>query len=571
MKQIKLLFTITLLTVSILVVCSCKKEFLEITPTDQLSDITIFSDQNGADVFLNDIYNSLPDQEVPSFNYDPFENYGDNAIGSFKWAMSWVLAESKSYGPANYNPGLYNHLYPAIPFIYDYIYIRIRKCNFFIEKLNENASQYPDDWREKRIAEARFLRSFFYHEAWMAYGGIPIVTEPLNLVEQGDSIFKPRSTFEETYNFMVNELDEVEKILPNEQGGGRATQGSALALKGWIELFAHHYEESVNTYRKLIALGTYSLFPDYNDQFLYENNNNSESIFAYQHKPGKPPGGYLAISNFIFFSASSYRSGYFGPKGTFGGWGQMQPTQSLIDDYLMDNGLPIDDPNSKYDPTHPYDHREKRFNQSIIHHGSVFAGTTFNMAEGGEFARDPGKDNNTGYFRRKGIDERLKGRLDQEGANYNYFRYAEALLSLAEAKIELGQIDNEAINAIDEVRIRNGLPTLANTYNRVLSQAEMRAIIRRERRVELAFENKRYWDLIRWQTAKTILNQPAYGVDIKDNNGNLTVTKVVAQNKQFFDKNYLFPLYQGWIDANPLIKAQNGGPDNWVNGQNPGY
>lgn len=536
---------------------SCKKSFLEITPTNQLSAESIFADQAGGDVFLNDIYNNLPDEEGGNYYvYDPFENYGDNAVSGFHWTMSWVLGVTKSYGPAVYNPGLYNHTYPAMPFMYDHMYANIRKCNLFIEKVNENPSHFPDAWRVKRLAEARFLRAFYYHFAWMAYGGVPIVTEVLNRQEQGDSIFKPRNTYQETYQFIDDELAAVANDLPNIQGGGRATKGAALALKGWVELFNHQYAAAAATNKQIMDLGTYSLFSDYNTQFMAGNNNNNESIFAYQHFPSTKP---------------NLRSSYFGPKGSYGGWGQSQPTQSLIDDYVMKNGLPISDPASGYDSQRPYDNRELRFDESIIHHGSVFAGTTFDMTKGAEFALDPGKEDNTGYFRRKGIDESLAGNFAQDGSNYNFFRYAEVLLSYAEAKIEAGQIDQDVINAIDKVRVRGGIPTLMDTYHRTLSQDEMRTVVRRERRVELAFENKRYWDLIRWRAAITLLNQPAYGVEITEDNGKLTLTRTVAHTSEFLGRNYLFPIYQGWIDANPQIKAQNGGPDGWANGQNPGY
>jgi len=543
------------------VLFSCKKDFLEITPTDQLSSESIFADQAGADVFLNDIYSHLPDEEGGGNNpaayyvYDPFENYGDNAVSGYHWAMSWVLGTTKSYGPAVYNPGLYNHDYPAMPFMYDHTYQNIRKCNLFIEQVQKDSANFPEDWRVERLAEARFLRAFYYHFAWMAYGGLPIITKVLNRQEQGDSIFVPRSTFEETYQFMDNELAAAAKDLPNIQGGGRATKGAALALKGWIELFAHQYAEAAATNKEIMDLGTYSLFPDYNDQFLEANNNNNESIFAYQHIPNVRP---------------NKRSLYYGPKGSYGGWGQSQPTQEFIDDYVMKNGLPITDPASGYDPDHPYENRELRFDESIIHDGSVFAGETFSMIDGSQYAYNPGAENNTGYFRRKGIDPALKGNFAQDASTYNFFRYAEVLLSFAEAKIELNQIDQDVIGAIDKVRVRGGLPTLMDTYHRALSQDEMRTIVRRERRVELAFENKRYWDLIRWKTAMTALNQPAYGIEITENNGKRTYTRVIAHTRQFLEKNYLFPLYQQWIDTNPKIKAQNGGPDGWVNGQNPG-
>lgn len=557
MKNIKKIKYYAGLLLLSFILFSCNKEFLEITPTDQLSAESIFADKAGADVFLNDIYNNIPDEEGGNYYvYDPFENYGDNAVSGFHWAESFVLGTTKSYGPAVYNPGLYNHTYPAMPFMYDHIFTGIRKCNLFIKKVNENHSNFPDDWKVKRLAEARFLRAFYYHFAWMAYGGIPIITEVLNRQEQGDSIFKPRGTFEETYQFMDDELAAAANDLPNIQGGGRATKGAALALKGWIELFAHKFAAASVTNKQVMDLGTYDLFSDYNAQFLASNNNNKESIFAFQHFPATKP---------------NLRSSYFGPKGSYGGWGQSQPTQSLIDDYVMKNGLPITDAASGYDPQHPYENRELRFDESIIHHGTIFAGKTFDMTNGAEFALDPGKELNTGYFRRKGIDESLSGNFAQDGSNYNFFRYAEVLLSFAEAKIELGQIDQDVIKAIDKVRVRGGIPTLMDTYHRLLSQDEMRVIVRRERRVELVFENKRYWDLIRWRTAMTVLNQPAYGVTITVNNGKLTLTKVVAHTSQFFEKNYLFPIYQGWIDANPQIKAQNGGPDGWVNGQNPGY
>lgn len=547
---------------------SCNRDFLNIVPKDQLSAESIFADASGGDLFLNDVYNSLPDAVTTASccNYDAFENWSDNSVCSFHWAMSWQLSVARSYGPANYNPGLYNHDYPAMPFMYDKMYGFIRKCNLFIGSVSAAPEKFPEDWRKQRIAEARFLRAYFYQMLWIAYGGVPLVTETLNRQLQGDSIFLPRSTAAATCKFITDELGAISNDLPenNTKGSnneGRATKAAALVLKGWVELFNKQYAEAASTNKQIIdELGNgqpYDLFSDYNGQFMAENNNNKETIFAFQHLAG---------------SKGAYQSSYFGPKGSFGGWGAMQPTQNLVDDYAMANGRPITDPASGYDPQHPYSNREARFYQSIIYDGAVFAGQTFSMKQGAEFARDLGKENNTGYYRRKGIDERLKGNLSLEGSNYIFFRYAEVLLNFAEARIENGLIDQDVIDAIDKVRIRGGLPTLQQTYNRSLSQQELRELVRRERRIEFAFENKRYWDLIRWRTATTLLNQPLYGVDITNQNGIWVYnTRGLVHTQQFFDKNYLFPLYQGWIDANPQIKKQNGGADGWVNGQNSGY
>src|SRR5690606_3099595 len=157
------------------------------------------------------------------------------------------------------------------------------------------------------------------------------------------------------------------------------------------------------------------------------------------------------------------------------------------------------------------------------------------------------------------IDERItQATRRNEASNYVFFRYAEVLLNYAEAKIELNELDQSVIDAIDDVRLRGGLPTLADTYHKTsFNQAELRKIVRAERRVELAFENSRYWDLIRWRTAEVVLNQPKYGMANIDGE----YTKVIVHSQVFHEKNYLFPYYQRWIDTNPAIKEQNGGPD----------
>ena len=540
---------------------SCSEDFLEVEPRDQLSDISVFSDESGADLFLLDIYNNLPDAEkLGGYHYDPFEAWGDNAVCRFSWSISWQKGVSRDYGPNTYNPGLYNHDYPALPFIYDRMYNFIRKCNLFIKKVNENSNNFSQEWMQTRVAEARFLRAYYYHLAWMAYGGLPLIEEPLNRIEMGDSIFYPRSTSEQTFEFIQKELSEISDILPDEVGKGRATRGAALALKGWCELFAGRYEDAAQTNLAIFMSGTYNLFNDYNAQFLMENNNNEESIFAYQHYPASKPSG---------------REDFFGPKGSYGGWGAMQPTQDLVDAYPMANGLPITYPGSGYDSDNPYKNRDPRFYESIIYDGSTFAGKTYSLKTGDLY--DPNNEHQSGYFRRKGIGEHFtQATFTQNGANYIFFRYAEVLLNFAEAMIESNQLGDPGdygavLFAINAVRLRGGIPTIEESYGKSnFSQQELREIVRNERRIEFAFENKRYWDLIRWRTAETILNQPVHGM-----RWNFATNKYEKFEIHAFEfnknKHYLFPMYQGWLDANPVMKAQNRGPDGWVNGQNPGY
>jgi hypothetical protein len=539
---------------------SCKEEFLDVTNKTNLSAETVFADEKGADIFLNSVYGAMPDAEAPpGYNYDPVEDWSDNAVNRFQWAISWVKGVARVYGPADNNPGLYNHDYPAMPFKYDKQFSNIRMANVFLKNLSEKSANYSEAFKKTRIAEARFLRAFFYHWLYMGYGGVPIVTNVLSRNEQGDSIFIGRSTGAQTLKFIQDECTAAAADLPNEVGKGRATKGAALAVKAWSEMFSRDYAAAAATYQQIMALGTYSLFSDYNTQFMGENNNNVESIWAYQH---------VAASKY------SGRTYLFGPPPVSASWANMMPTQNLVDDYLMSDGLPKE-LSPLWNPKNPYANRDPRFEKSIIHDGTLWQGKIYNMKQGGEYARDPGKERNSGYYRKKGIDERLTAStIIQDASNYVYFRYADVLLGYAEAKMELNQIDQSVIDAIDKVRVRGGIPKLSVSYSKSsFDQSELRSIVRRERKIELAFENRAYWDLIRWRTAEVVLNQPVYGIDIIPvGDGTYNYNKVLIHNMTFYPaKNYLFPIWQGWIDKNPVIKAQNGGPDNWVNGQNPGY
>lgn len=547
-------------------------DYLNVKPTDQLDEDVAFSSEANADLFLNTIYGDMPDETSANFTtYDGMEHWSDNVCNKFDWAISWVQQTSRSYSPETFYDGLYNHGYPAVPFMYNTVYRWIRSCNLFIAKIEEFKSNFSEEWYNKRLGEAMFLRAYLYHNLWKGYGGVPIITEPLNRLTMGDDIFRPRNTRQETFDFLVKDLETAASLLPNEIGTGRATRGAALALKGFVELYHHEYAMAAKTNKIIIDEGIYKLFPGYNELFYEQNSNNQESIYAIQHGPKR----------------RSQENQYFGPNcgvNRNDSWGCMQPTVSLANDYRMKNGLPITDPNSGFDPQNPYKDREPRFYWSIVHHGSVWRGDTINTMEGALDAPNPATEKRTGMWRRKGMNENIStAEFNTDGMNFILLRYAEVLLNYAEAKIELNEIDQSVIDAIDQIRLRGQIPTLKDTYEKSsFSQEELRRICRQERRIELAFEYKRYWDLIRWgnlpdgdphktdyYTAEVELNKPFQGYKIAED-GTFTVFDV-HQSVFYKDKNYLFPLYREWILQNPKIHAQNGGEDNLNAGQNPGY
>ena len=500
------IFSSLLLIVSIMGSWSCKKSLddsLGVVPHDRLTDETVWTDEGTADLFLNDIYGQLPDGNNW---WDPFDNWSDNSICGYSWPNSRNEAQQANYTPSTL-------IFGDLGSNYDWStnYNKIRRTNVFIAKVT--ASTLSDDYKKKRIAEARFIRAYFYHLLWMGYGGVPIIATPLSVATQGDSIFYARNTSDETFKFITDELGSVAGDLPETNDPGRITMGAALTLKGWCELFDHKYTDAAATNKQIIDnLGNgkvYDLFPDYGNLFMMENNANTEGIFYRQYIPR------VAGVRYEGYNAATFTKG-----GAETSWGGVNPTQELVDDYEMDNGLPISDPASGYNAQNPYVHREKRFYQSITYDGSFWYNDTIFTRQGIGSANeidlsDHNDATQTGYYLRKRCNDKITLGSDNwdgasDGQNYYYFRYAEVLLNYAEAQNEAAGPDPTVYDAINKVRGRAALPPLPDG----LSQDAMRIDIRRERRVELAFEDKRWWDLIRWNIAHINLNKQLHGIAI---------------------------------------------------------
>mgnify|MGYP002377524468 CR=1 FL=1 len=526
---------------------SCKKNFLDVTPKDQISDNTVWATTDNADLFLNSIYGSIPG---PFNTFDPEENYSDDCMDGINPVRSRQIYANSVYTPSNA---------PTYWGVYSYI----RKCNLFIEKVT--ASKLPGTWKQLRLAETRFLRAYLYMLLWTRYGGVPIITDVLNSSVQGDAIFRSRNTLDETFKFITDECAGAANDLPIKATvAGRVTKGAALALKGWCELFnaspLHNPDNNKTkwalaaaTNKQVMDLNVYSLFPDYETMFYEENNNNVESIFAKAYLGGTSIGG--------------SREGIQGPtfaNGVQHAYGMINPSQEIVDSYSMANGLPIADPASGYDPQNPYVNREKRFYQSIVYDGSFWLGSEMLTRQGvgskNQLDLSGGSGvTKTGYYLRKGLNPKyaVNGINMLNSASYMVFRYAEVLLSYAEAQNEAVGPDESVYQAINKVRIRSELPSLTAG----LSQDQMRAEIRRERRVELAFEEKRWYDLIRWKIAEKSLNGSLHAMKIEQVNGQWVYSIIPAPGggRTFYaNKNYYWPIPQSAMDKNSkLIQNPN--------------
>jgi len=547
---------VVLLIALMFTLASCK-DFLTVQNKAQADDGTVWSSAANADLFLNNVYSSLFDLTRLE---DPEEDYTDNSVGK-EGEKSVTVYDKGAYTAASV--GNVNFWNGSNGTGTRQLFTDIRKVNLFIQKLT--ASPLAADYKKLRIAEARMLRAWFYMLLWTHYGGVPIITDILNLTEQGDAIFRARNTDAETEKFISDECVAAAADLPlTTPDHGRATKGAALTLKGWVELFnASPLKNTANdkarwalaaaTNKQVMDLGVYKLMTESVSMFFAANNNNSETIWDKEHLGGVGSlGGSkegLWGTNFIF--------------GIEGSWAGPNPTQNMVDAYQMANGKDITDPTSGYDPQHPYVGRDPRFYNDIVYDGAPWAGDIITTRVGGNNPTDVSGTSdftNTGYYPRKGLDpaNAISGTNGLSSATWQYFRYAEVLLSYAEAQNEAVGPDASVYAAINQVRNRAGLPSLAAG----LTYTQMQTAIWHERRVELFFEDRRWYDLIRLKQAEIYLNQPSQGMKITTVGGNLVYTIINSSGggrKFNAPQNYLWPVPQTAIDKNKNLT------------QNPGY
>lgn len=584
---------------------SCNEDFLDNEIKSRLTDETQWATEGNADIFLNDIYHDLSNKWNSPENLDNFTD--DNDAGFYWRSYSWkqgIVDPSVNQGSPmdnEYNTRAFvnNETNHATDYAtWSAGYYKIRKCNLFIERVTENAKNFSETYVKLKIDEVRFLRAYLYSELFMHMGGLPILTKTLDRnTMPKEELYNKRNTFEETFNFITSELDAIvkNKALPvkynnGDANAGRSTLGAALALKGWLELYAaspafntanppsgadpnkmisfgnndpERWKKAAATNKQFMDLygGTYGLFPDISAFWWEKNEYNQEVIWDRQ---------IVAV-----IMGSNYEQ-YGGPvwiDGVYYTWGNYDPTQELVDQFCMANGKPISDPTSGYDPQNPYVNREKRFYDFIVYDGAPYKQdwmaktdtifTRIDKVKPSKNQIDFGTDDvgNTGYYFKKKINPLKPRGGASSGQNYVYYRYAEVLLNYAEAQNEAAGADASVYSAINAIRKRSGLPELPAG----LSKEDMRTAIRRERRVELCFEAKRFYDIIRWVIAEDVMNKDLHGMKITnsspaDNKGKW-IYEVVGLNHPhvFHKKMYMNPIPQSVLDQNKEIV------------QNPGY
>jgi len=424
----------------------CSKDYLDVNQTESIStnDVALFNNDAGAATFVTAIYNKFLDYNMSSFSWigvtsiasdDADKGSSPGDTGSDKDLMDALT---------------YNASSPSTTEVFQANFEGINRCNQALNIIPQLDQANPV-LRTRLIGEAKFLRAFMYFTLLKTYGGVPIIDHLPNPSSEEDRVMQlTRKTSAEVYDYIKKDLNEAIIALPNKSAygaseRGRASQGAAYALLAKVNLYQKNWQLVIDNCN---LVSGYSLVANYASMFRLEGENDSESIFEIQ-------GTGLASAPQGIKQYSQTQ----GARGTGGwGWGFSTPSESLVN---------------------AYEANDVRKNATIMFRGeTLYDGRVV-----------PANADNLRY-NYKAYSSAFSGQ-DNSDTNIKYLRYAEVILMKAEALNELGQTQ-EAISLLNQIRNR---AELANTT--FSSQSEIRTAIWRERRVEMAFEHDRFYDLVR--------------------------------------------------------------------------
>lgn len=537
MKKIRLLIY-TILAFSLLT--SCVKDYLNRVPEIALDEETVFSDPTLTSQFADNAYNFLINDYARLNGHRGITGqFSDEAVSS-----------NNDVAIRTINQGTYHDHYERggesindIKDVYSRCYQGIRIANVVLSKTV--TVPWPSDGvlRTRVEGEMHFLRAFFYFELTKRFGGVVLMKEAF---AANDDIDFPRNSYDECVDFMLQDLETAEGKLELDYPAGdygRATKGAAMALRARVLLYAasplHNpdnnqakWAAAADAAKKVIDLGKYTLEGTSYEEIL----NYPQSDEYIMIKPRNPRGNNDGI--IVDFAMS---------PGSGGTQGTLNPTQNHVDLYEVVQHANPADPASPivssaplvngaapgYDSQKPYQNRDPRFYSNIIYNDMPWQGRRIDMYSqrtglGYDYISGNTNYTVTCYYSKKMWPEVYKRNVSGSTLiNFIFFRYGEVLLNYAEAMNEAYGPDAvpagytlSARQAIQQIRNRVGMPSLPSGLNK----DEMRARVRNERAVELAFEDFRWYDILRWR-AEELVSQPMYGMRVvKNANGTFTYT-----------------------------------------------
>ena len=529
--------------------CSCN-DFLDREEDSFIDKTATFDSYNRTKQYLTYAYSLLP-EGLNRFS-------GGALLGAATDDACFAIESSNIQ---QFNNGSWNALSNPDN-VWDRYFAGIAKCCTLLENSNHinldisrldpaKRVEYENNLKDIRMwrAEAHFLRAYFNFELLKRYGPIPIIKSTLDINK--DYSDTPRPTMKEVVEFIANDCDiaadslELTPWRNMNDAFGRATKGAALALKSRLLLYAASplyvdfgdideankpsdatlWKAAADAAKAVIDLNQYALAPAYDD--LFKNDfQNKEYIFVRRY----PSNSDFEKSNFPV---------------SYGGKGGTNPSQNLIDDYEMLDGTAFDW-NDPVKAAHPFENRDERLLATVLMNGVLFKGKRVATYPGGADAMPNPNATKTGYYLRKFLNENVNIQTGggSDGHVVPLFRLAEIYLNYAEALNEYDPTNPDIAVYLNKIRERVSLPDVPSG----LTQEQMRTLIHHERRVELAFEEHRFWDVRRWKVASSTLGAPVQGVKItQDDAGNFTYSPVQVEQRVFQPKMYWYPIPQSEV------------------------
>lgn len=518
----------------------CNKDFFDKQPLDQASDATFWKTEGDAQLALVGCYNTGAGWQGEDFWTPRSFVYLDLMAGN---------GSEKELIPDHVTDGTLTSSYWVAGSYWSNAYKKITTCNNFLDHIDGITM----DASKKAVitAEVRTLRAYQYFNLALYFGDVPLVKHVLSMEEANSVSRTPKA---EVWSFAETELKESAAVLPTTRSNaenGRITAGAALGVLGRLQMAEKKWSDAAATYKKIIDFNCYSIDPKYRELFFEDHEFSKEIVMSSQYIPDTY-GHVLLI--------------YMTPEA-WGGWHQFSPFNELVKTYECTDGKTIDE-SPLYDKNNPYNNRDPRLDATVfIPERTVFRGTTYttNPTSGNndKFGKYPVW---SGYSILKFMQDDPNVNVWGAGPNWIIIRYAEVLLGYLESKLESGATIDQALldQTVNLVRGRAAvkMPPVTTT-----DANKLREIIRRERRVEFAFEGLRYYDILRWGIAADELNHQFTGQKLTNDPTNYKAYPVDAdgyyimsqQNRKFKKgTNELWPIPQSERDINPNLTQNSG-------------
>lgn len=531
---------------------------LDRQPLTALSDDTFWNDASKAELALTGCYRGNIVANLVYQPYDVWTYYGlilmdhlsDNCFDRRGVGNPFFMISSGGLVAGNAQMKDY----------WTSAYKRIGNCNRFIAGMESTGSTSDD--MTTMLGEARFLRATMYFYLASYFKDVPLVTVPLS-GEEANNVSKTSQA--EILEWCAKELEEAAAAMPTFANAkkGHANRQTALAFLGRTRMLQEKWSEGAAAYKQIIDLGENSIHPVYKELFLPGTGiNNNENLF------------------YINFSQNNMGCGYaqhaLSPKD--GGWALSNPAASLFEAYEFTDGTPFSYDDPRYEYPDLGKNRDPRLDYTIYYNGAMFMGTEYNQHpdnESGNLIQVNYVDqvSRTGLMPRKYIKEdAVYVNLEDHDMVIPVMRYAEVLLGYLECLVESNSPVTQAVldQTINAVRGRADVKMPAVTTT---DPAQLREKVRHERRVELAYEGTRYWDIMRWKIAHEVLVGDVFGAPFPDAKFNTTPdaeginkpTKPdptghgrwwVGERNFRNPQDYTWPIPQSEQDLNPNLRAE---------------